>query len=426
MWNLCKKILEITIFVSFFTLTVGCFQQRGQMQPENLTATIVVKTNSTSIPTILPTLTSNNHYLESCLTISDISYFSQKLDGFIILDNRKPTGGTIIADVIALNLKNQEVNKIQKEGERLLYIRESPDKTKIVYQLYNSFTKRTYLVIDDINFEKKIISLWKDEWDSILGWADTSNIIISKITHKSELDIYEKPPELILFDLNTQIETTITPDFPNIYDWSPLPFWNGYQGVVYDKEFTRAVYMRWLEESGGSVAYSLWDMNKQEELINFLIVEYPTPLWSPDSSQFIITKVINVDNINDEELVSVTRDGEMKQLTYLSSQNPDKEILSYSWSPNGRFIGLLISKSGQNKAFITIFDTETSIVRDYCISGLDKENFFKPLWSPNGNQMLVQVWDTIDRSRVILIDIVNNYAVKIAEDYEPFAWLKDQ
>lgn len=425
MWNLCKKILEIIIFVSFFILPVGCFKQGEQTQSENSTSTVVVKTNSAPISTILPTHKSNSHYLESCLMISDISSFSQELDGFIILDNRKPAGGIIIADVIALNLKNQEVNQIQKEGERLLYISESPDKTKIAYQLYNSFTKKIYLVIDDINFDRKIIFLWKDEWDRILGWADTSNIIISKIEHKSESDIYEKPPELILFDLNTQIETTITPDFPNIYDWSPLPFWNGYQGVVYDKEFTRAVYMRWLEEKGGLIVYSLWDVEKQEELINLLVAEYPIPLWSPDGSEFVVTKVINIDNISYKELVSVTRDGKIKQLTYLDEKNAGNEIISYSWSPNGQFIGLLIRSDEENKLSMTVLDTNTSIIYDYCISGLDTGNSFKPLWSPDSNQMLVQVWNSVDQSEVILIDIVKKYAIKIAENYEPFAWLKE-
>lgn len=431
-----KKAFVRTIFSVVFIFVQGCIQtgslaQKGTPSP-------IVEISPTESLMISPsvTLTTNSPITEkvyddanlrtNCLTQDPLLSKNNVLDGSVIFENKSIVAGKVAEGIFWFDLANNVQTRIDKAGEHLLDFKESPDRTKVAYRLVrdDALAPLGFLIIASNDFKQEKSIPWKEEWGTILGWANNSRIILQKVIDSATPTEDDKPPELIIFDITTQSKETIKPDFPELYNFHPLPYWDGYRAVIYDPDFTRAVYMRWIEPRG-AVAYALWDVEKRKILTMLPVVEYPTPIWSPDGERFITTRLIDLDY---RELFSVSKDGQVEQLTFLSNYNPDVEIISYSWSPNARFVALLIKQS-QNTATVAVLDTKTSIVTDYCvlvtISGNGYEEIFRPLWSPNSQQIIVQDWYARDHRYIVLIDIINNYAVKIAEDVKPLVWLRN-
>jgi hypothetical protein len=48
---------------------------------------------------------------------------------------------------------------------------------------------------------------------------------------------------------------------------------------------------------------------------------------------------------------------------------------------------------------------------------------YYPIWSPDGRYLVVSQRDDEDEGPVILLDTVENWAAKIAEDAEPQGWV---
>lgn len=430
------KILQKLLLWITLTLATSCLNIA--VLPPTATSTPVIPSTTIAILSPSPTISSstprqshiaNAHFLTNCLSINQVLSPNQILDGLVIFDNRAVINGEIASGVVALNLENQEKKQIQKEGERLLDFKESPDRTRVAYELakheQNGFV--SFLVISTSDFKIEETIPWKKEWDRLLGWTDNTHIIFRKVERNVTLkNPKEIPPELIIFDTSTLEEKILKPDFPDVYDSPNLPYWDGFGTVIYSPNLTRTVYMGWKDSTQSTYTYVLWDMKSQQSLAIQSVVGYPIPKWSPDGTQFITTGLIDH---NFRELFSISKDGKIDQLTYLSNYSSKIEIVSYSWSLNSQYIALLLVKQNDPKmATVAVLDITTGIITDYCVpitrEGDGYSNGFTPIWSPNSKQMIVQDWYSRDHRREILIDIVENYAIKIAEELEPLAWLK--
>ena len=120
--------------------------------------------------------------------------------------------------------------------------------------------------------------------------------------------------------------------------------------------------------------------------------------------------------------------GQIEQLTNLTSYVNDGDFMSYNWSRDGRYIAAWMFLGSLNKkghtVDLVIIDTESKQVIDTCISvGYAGEGYGappEPIWSPDGNQLLVY---NENRNRVILVDRMQGFAAQIAEDMEPLGWM---
>jgi Tol biopolymer transport system component len=136
------------------------------------------------------------------------------------------------------------------------------------------------------------------------------------------------------------------------------------------------------------------------------------------------------------ELLLISRDGQVEQLTNLNSYSKTF-ILDYSWSPDGRYIaawvftGSWLEFMESGEAELVVVDTNTRQVTDYCVrvKYRDLKGLYSmtaptaPLWSPDGKQLVVMDWYEKDHRRVILVDPARGFAAQIAEDMEPVGWM---
>jgi len=363
---------------------------------------------------------------KNCLNIRQNDYQQETLSNSrLIIDNREVSseGGRYLPGVFALDLATSQKIRIDHSGEAFLDISASPDKDLIAYELF--IEPNTHkLVISNTDFQPKKIVDWKSEWDRLMGWSDESHVLFTK--HRDlepDEHFYTTPSEIIILDINTLSEKIQTPDFPSMYDFPPLPMWGT---VEYNLNFDKAIYMRWTNENRSSYGYALWDMRNNKELNFQKIVGAPTPRWSPDGSFVITSGLIDT---NAYELFAIYDNGQIKQLTNFGKYFLNPEVYNFSWSPNGRYLAILLKEEFSDpKATLFLLNIETGVLTNYCITVTiqsDKySNPFVPLWSPNSNELVVQNWYSIDHRRIILINISDNYAIDLAEDVEPLAWLK--
>jgi Tol biopolymer transport system component len=230
---------------------------------------------------------------------------------------------------------------------------------------------------------------------------------------------------------NTMTPAILAPDFPNIYDGYPKPYWDDPWNtslVVYNPSLTRAVYLA----KPGRV-YVLWDMEKEKSLIDWVSMdtEHP-PHWSPDGSKFLMHVIDASDTpgvypnglylVNDNGIVTLP-----VLLTYAESQI---SVTDYFWSPSGLYVALLASggknsSSGESKSRLLILDIQTRQVVDYCVEfnlyGVGEPSL---IWSPDDTQILLNDKYNKDHRRVILVDLAKGKAFPIAEDVIATGWMK--
>jgi hypothetical protein len=420
-----KKIKLIIYFLIFvcFQACVGVTPSSLDTSPTNINSNVLTEVPSTQVT--LPTFSTPEQSLfnKKCLYIDQEKLLEEVSNSKIIFENREVSNGRYLSGVILLNLATLEKNIIDNFSEHFLDIRESPDKTQIAYHLVKDRIFPDKLIIADADFQPIKIIDWKNEWNSIIGWSDENHIIITK--NEDEIS-YSKLSNLIILDINTLSEKEIIPEFPNLYDFHPLPSWNGYVPIIYNSDFTKAIYMKWTDETKSTYGYAFWDVTNNKELAFQKIVYTPIPQWSPDESYFVTSGLIN---ISPKDLFAVYENGQTKRLTNFDNYFQNAEVYNFSWSPNGDYLAiLLIEESDNKKANLVLLNISTGVLTDYCTSvtiyGDTYTNTFVPLWSPDSNQLIIQDWYEIDHRKILMIDILNNSATILAEDVEPRAWLK--
>jgi len=227
-------------------------------------------------------------------------------------------------------------------------------------------------------------------------------------------------------------------DYPDI-EWLDAPRLWGFTVSVYDPTLTRVVYLANPSDTPNKLSYVIWDLQGKQMIAEFSriawsIVEH-MPVWSPSGSEFVIADLtreeFDVNYVPDDELYSISRDGEMTKLTNLSAYfTIGVDIRGYVWSPNSRYIAFWMAPDPPAETYpdgpqmqLAVLDTETQMVTLYCIPADFRRAEWEPIWSPNSQQVLVKSLDEEGESRLVIVDIVAGWAVQIAGDVDPMGWM---
>jgi Tol biopolymer transport system component len=173
--------------------------------------------------------------------------------------------------------------------------------------------------------------------------------------------------------------------------------------------------------------YNPWNENDVKEYWS----QYETATVGVDGSKFIISGPV-------KDILVVTKDGEITQLTDLRSLTPNQvkptgySINRYSWSPDGGRIGFLLNYYENNsfvKGTYVILDMSSKRMVDTCISlgtypsdrlGITDE----AVWSPDGRYAVIKANRTESHHfDVLLLDTENGFAMKITDNLEPIGWM---
>jgi hypothetical protein len=326
-----------------------------------------------------------------------------------------------------------------QEGERLYEFKVSPDRSHVLYEHASKDFSTDFLVIATAHGQ----SVWSRNISnnrSIWIWIDNEHLLSFMVLEKDAL------PQEILVNPFSGDEQEIIPDFPNfaVRELSDIE-WSG--GVPkYDPSMTRAVYPECdLEcsdklirgEPGWPVV--LWDIEKKQVLTRLVTMDWfgYTPIWSSDGTQFIMAThfLASMQYANVKDFYTVSRDGQVKQLTHFVDNYPDMAIYdNYSLSPDGHYLAFwMVAPQGPyDDTRLAVLDTKTGHVTNTCIRGYPfmnnaygPDSVAAPIWSPDNTQVVIVSRDPQDMSQrfVVLVDIEKGFAARILKDVAPAGWM---
>jgi dipeptidyl aminopeptidase/acylaminoacyl peptidase len=396
----------------------------------------------TYIPTVTPTITvtSSPTFLpetrltRQCLEVLPNLPVGVNVNGTIILDGL--WAQSTITGTFLLDMSTQRSFQIARPNENLGNFVISKDKKSMAFNstVLDSAGKiiQDQLVVATADGQWQKAIPWEEKWSGLLDWTDDDRLLIETSDSsavRQDIHVY-----LVLDPFSGKREI-LPSDYPGyIYD-TRIPYWDGWNGVLYDPALTRVIYPQTMTGDDTVFTLALRDLsgnypitsleNIYQDGLSFSVVA-SMPVWSPDSSQFAF---VGHDLSQPAfELYRVSRDGQPEQLTNLSSVAFLKGLV-FRWSPDGRKIVMLADMnplSWSGTVTILILDVETKEIMDTCISmeiGSVDENSIGPIWSPDGQQFLFVDFTDNEHSRVILVDNVQGYAAQIAENVNPRGWM---
>ena len=148
------------------------------------------------------------------------------------------------------------------------------------------------------------------------------------------------------------------------------------------------------------------------------------PLWSPDAEQFVVAASTHELGLV-EEWFSVSREGQVGQLTHFGEYFSDAQIHDGQWSTDGKYLAFWLYTSPSlcsNPVHLAILDMTTKQVTDTCVSVMPGYTLH-PFWSFDNRYISVVIPGESSRQS-ILIDIEQGRAFDITTAYGvPFGWL---
>jgi hypothetical protein len=430
------KRLLILLWSSFILAGCGTGNSEVAISTATPSPTVFPTTTATAILTSTPigTPTVSPEVMRyQCLKIAESLPADRSLKGVIAYKGDYN---------LSAYLRNQETNETyifpREEGDRLLQFEVSPDGKWIMYDHYSKRTEQDRLVITTA--EGKTIFSQIVDVRFLWSWFDNQRLIHLKF-------VEDGTQTLQLLDPFTGEQQDLQADFPNsdAFTDNPgfpsYPNWNYSKGgnPPYDPTLTRVVYPGTAVEKNEEWPIIIWDVKTGQAIAQFITKDFwgETPLWTPDGKQFIFaTKLNSKDPFPPaNEFLAISRDGEVRQLTHFADYFEEIRITNnYSMSPNGKLLAfwILAKPSAFENAQLAVLNIETGEVTNYCIKGdsfLDEEAYQEtlpaPIWSPDSKQLLVISRPPENRllRRVVLVDIVNNYAAQINQDMEPVGWM---
>jgi len=341
-----------------------------------------------------------------------------------------------------LDMQSGQMTEITLTSENQVGHIISPNRKLVAYEHVTHDSAgavvKNDLVVANAKGQPLSVMPWEEGWIETPAWLDNERLVINPSGLNPEEGAGDKPATLLVLNPFSGERQILKPDFPRILNtrstrFAILPFWEGWSGVIYDPTLTRAIYPRFIGDNEEMYTYAIWDPSKRMLIATLEDVfarfsmgtDFPIPKWSPDGSHFVFQGFIATqDPPIKMELYEVSRDGQTRQLTQLSSVAYVWES-SYSWSPDGQHIAMFLGPpflAAYEKARVAVLDVATLNITDYCVNIAFSGDEY-PIWSPDGHQFVITDWREKDHRRVILVDIEKNIATQIAEDMEPVGWM---
>lgn len=351
-------------------------------------------------------------------------------------------------DTIFLDMATGITTTLSVAEEAQLYHVVSLDRSLLAYvrdTYENGQIEKTSLVIatSDGQVQKEIP--WEKEWYYPLMWTNNQRLLLAYTNNNlRDKEGWNVPIAYLVLDPFTGERKLFPPIFPNFVDGNGPPYWDGWQGVMYDPTLTRVVYPQTVSTPSDAYTYTyaLWDTSAQSLVtdlegtysgLKFESTISPKPVWSDDGSRFVF---LGYDYWHDHdsgfEIYQVSRDGQIEQLTNLYPFVHFND-LPMIWAPDSRSIAMLwwgglrgdiVDVYGGD---LLVLNLETKEVTDTCLSvrGSRKVADGEPrlIWSPDGKQILLRDWIDDFHSRIVLVDIEQGFAVQIAENVELLGWM---
>lgn len=301
------------------------------------------------------------------------------------------------------------------------------------------------LVVADLNGKIVYQQAMPQEWYSLDSWLNDDTLMLERRQTDPDNNMLDSPLPVTLIDPFTgesnDLDNSHLPHLtPSLW---PLIHWDlfGKSGTAYDPTLNLVAYAKILS---GQQSISLWNIEAGREIAS---VQAPIdftvgPIWTIDGTQFAtVSPIKSIDSTEwaeggrlSEEIFSVSRNGEITRLTYLTDEFLEVDINGYAWSPDGRFLSFnMVTRPEINQSgwtadqHIAVLDVQTKRVKIFCIQSYPEAT--KIFWSPNGQQILIASVsfhkDSNNRASygTVLVDLKSNRVFNVADGLIPGGWV---
>lgn len=376
----------------------------------------ILPSETAIITTITPT-NSNSTINYTCLDIQPNLPSEAVINGVIITHGYALAGKS---NTYLLNFASN-TNKVLPviEGNVIVNSAVSPNRQWMAYLSYNDLPGKSRLIIANSDGRVFQDMEWQNDWYRIPGWLDNEHLLITKRRTETEFG------SLVIVDRINKEQRELTSSFPDMmYPGVYYLNWGFFSesGTIYNPPLTRVLYPRIDKDM---IEIALWDITNDRILaaIPTVIALSPEPRWAPDGKTIAIAQY-DISRREKSALLLVDESGKINQLTKFDNSSV-VEIGSFDWSPNGRYIAFwLYTEPNQYQGDrLSVIDMTTGNITNYCIPGSINGDSQPPIWSPDSSQLIVENYLGDNDRRVILLDIVHNFAAQIAEDVSPVGWM---
>lgn len=353
---------------------------------------------------------------------------------------------------ILFNLQTGEETSLKGGGPII-----SPSRKHLAYYGLDENDFHQFLVVQTVGDPNQIEPPLFDTHSYLRSWHDDQHLLYRIIT---DITTDPAPHSIMLVTPFTGEKKIYVPDFPNVDNDVE---WDGSGPAAYDQTMDYVVYAGLKDTAQKIREYVLWDKTSQTrmaalpgssysgsylyagEILQKDGVSNNSPRWSPDDSRVAIVSPASEDQFGLDEIFAITKDGEIQRLTYFANHFEKANIGKMNWSPDGKQIAFWVTlepgsyelpQGTYQDVRLAILDTETLEMTYYCLSGdsiglkngLSSPEFLlsdipAPIWSPDGQQIVIENRYTVDDSRLILLDIPSGKAVEIGKNIEPVGWM---
>jgi len=312
----------------------------------------------------------------------------------------------------------------------------SPDGKWIAYEQDSKESPTgSWLIVQSADGKQQKRIPMNPDWRSFgdYVWLDNQHLLFNDFINLPDVQRLQDSPAypMVVFNPFTEEKIELSSDYPNLQlsvagPASRMDF--AYSDVVYDPSLDLVIFPSW----GGEHNYIvLWDIQSKTVLAK---VEDQSggfghyPLWSPDATQFAVPVVNAMQGQHAiEEWYSVSREGQVEQLTHFGDYFSDSDIGSASnWSPDGQKLAFWVnlSPSPCPGLRLAVLDMRTKQVTNTCLPGTP-DYAPPPIWSLDSRYIVVRD-ASAPQIKTILVDFENDRTFDITTlvgDSPPIGWL---
>ncbi|MGB8983152.1 MAG: hypothetical protein WCC12_14855 [Anaerolineales bacterium] len=292
-------------------------------------------------------------------------------------------------------------------------------------------TSETLHIVSGDGVEHKTITLDIDHRGSI--WIDNNNLLIENL--RKVWSAPQTRATLFLVNPFTGESSELLNEYPNQWNGDSLIWEFNLSRVIYSPDLTRVIYPTFVEPNR---VVRMVDVATDDILIDVPTTDYGKfPLWAPDGRRIAFVTQINrqaSQSTIQDEIFILGKDGDLVQITHLSQANNYSYITGMSWSADSQFSAFFVNNKdwgkGRNGMHLSIVDTYTGEQREYCeisdSNGLVYVPWGSPIWSPDGEYILVNMEDPTNEQHilVILIEVLTGKTFFVTENIRAVGWLK--
>jgi len=372
----------------------------------------------TSIPILAPSSTTSNAPL-SLTDVVEVDYPMECINlTSTLLKDTLPEGMLVVSkeltDYYLFDLQTSKILEIGNDQNRVFAPIISPNKKVLLARTCGN--DECFYILRTVDRMIKTNIPYRNDWIPN-RWLDNEHIEVLTTT---------EPHDIVIFNPFTDEEKRVNLNIPN----PETMVQNADNSVIFayiDASLKQVVFSDQVfhaENQNGRLI--LWNLETQKE-----IASLPPPAvsgsslssgWSPDAKEYVtpwpagwgITRLAN-------ELFVWDMEGNQEKLTDLNQRFPFANIENPVWSPDSRYIAFWLKISNaanpntdELRQWLAVVDTTTLDTKIYCLAnGVSSRLAYRVVWSPNGDQLIVNISFLYGKVKPILVDLISQTQTEI-------------